>query len=88
MSKKVWYKVGDFLEVHWNDIICYSGWEEAGGNGPGTPPHACVSHGFLTCHTNDFLTLSATKGINGRVEYNQSITIPLGCITDIAKRNE
>lgn len=85
MSRKTSYKLGDFLEVSWNDIICFSGWEVLGGEGVGTPPHACVSYGFLVSHTTDYLTLSATKGINGRVEYNQSITIPLGCVSDVKK---
>lgn len=80
---KVSYKLGDFLKVSWQDIIAYSGWEEIDNGGPGISPHACVSYGFLTHQTTSFLTLSATKGINDVIQYNQSISIPLGCVTDI-----
>lgn len=82
-SNGVKYALEDFLQVDWVDIVAYSGWEEVGQPGPGTAPHACQSFGFLTRQDDEFLTLSATKGVNGRVEYNQSISIPLGCIKDI-----
>lgn len=84
-SESVSYKLEDFLAVYWNDIIAYAGWEELENGGPGHPPHACVSHGYLVKQDEEFLSLSATRGVNGRVEYNQSISIPLGCITDIKK---
>ena len=82
---KVSYKLGDFLRVEWDDIVAYSGWEEIDNGGPGVSPHVCESYGFLTHQSAKFMTLSATKGMNDLVQYNQSISIPLGCVTDIER---
>jgi hypothetical protein len=78
------YKIGDFVCVSWQDIVTFGGWQPSDTIEP-VEPHKCISYGFLTLLTEKFLTLAATKGVNGRTEYNQSISIPLGCINSIKK---
>lgn len=83
-EESVSYAIGDLLEVTWEDIITFMGWEGLDDEWEHIP-HACVSVGFLTKHTDKYLSLCATKGVNGRTEYNQGISIPLGNITNIRK---
>lgn len=78
------YAVGDFVCVQWDDIVTFSGWEDK-DTVVATEPHRCTSYGFQTKLTKKFLTLAATKGVNGNIEYNQLISIPLGCIESIKK---
>lgn len=84
MAKKTTYEIGDLLEVHWTDIVTFMGWEPLEDFWDHLP-HECVSVGYLTKHTDKYLSLCATKGRNGTTEYNQGISIPLGTINDIKK---
>lgn len=73
---------GSFLKVDWVDIVADSTWQEFSEEDE-NGVHDCTSFGFLTRNNKKFITLSATKSVNGSTEYNQSINIPWGVIGDI-----
>lgn len=76
------WKKGTFVKVDWVDIVVESSWQDfSDDNEKGV--HSCMSFGFITRNNKEFITLSATKGVNGSVEWNQSINIPWGAIKDI-----
>ncbi len=88
MSRKrepysVW-KRDTFVRVRWVDIVADSSWQDF-SNEEEKGVHDCVSFGFITRNNKHGITLSATRGVNGSVEYNQSINIPWGVISDISE---
>jgi hypothetical protein len=77
-------KKGDFVRVSWTDIVAESGWESyEKDEDDGKAVHACQSYGFVTRKNKTFVTVSATKGVNGGVEYNQSINIPWKSVENV-----
>lgn len=76
-------KKGMFVRVNWVDIVADSTWQEFDNEEDEHGIHACVSFGFITRNNKKYITLSATKGANGGIEYNQSINIPWGVISTI-----
>ena len=69
--------------VHWVDITTENGWQEE--DEPINVPHLCTSYGYLSEIVVDeklgkYITISGTMGVNGSTQYNQHITIPIGCI--------
>lgn len=76
-------KKGSFVRVNWVDIVADSTWQEFDNEEDEHGVHDCVSFGFITRNNKKYITLSATKGTNGSVEFNQSINIPWGVIQTI-----
>ena len=84
--------LGEFYRIDWHDIVSGGGWVNIDQT---METHMCSSYGFLTTVSigeksvggREFITLSATVGKNGSSEYNQHISIPIGCILSIQKIN-
>lgn len=84
MTKQEELKKGMFVRVQWVDIVADSSWQEF--REPEDDEHAvhdCTSFGFITRNNKKYITLSATKGVNGTTEYNQSINIPWGVVSQV-----
>jgi len=87
-TKKVLDKIPMYslVEVDWEDITTATGWTSDEGIIDKAFVSKCHSIGYITKKTEGMLTLSATVGVDeGFREWNQHITIPIGCITCIDK---
>jgi hypothetical protein len=84
LNYKAFLDVKDkLIRVDWVDIVCSAGWSQKGSGI--TPPHGIHSYGYLSEVVSDdilgdYITVSASLGVNGNEEYNQHITIPIGCV--------
>lgn len=78
-------KKGEFIRIDWHDIVTSGGWRTA--EMKPEPACACTSFGFYTgesdLHGLKSIQISATKGINGAVDYNQHITIPVATMVRV-----
>lgn len=71
---------GLFYKVSWLDIVAVHGWVSLEDK---SDPALCMSYGWCTSINDQNVRLSGTRGDNqdgSEPEYNQSISIPLGCI--------
>lgn len=77
--------VGHVVCVKWYDIVTWGGWTQAQNMiNEAQVPHVCETYGYYSFDAPYFIVVSATKGTNGTEEYNQHVTIPKGCIIDMA----
>lgn len=83
--KKVYdrLKMYSLIEVDWQDIVVQGGWVADNEIDRETLVSECHSVGYVTKKTDTVITLSATLGVDRKREWNQHITIPVGCITGI-----
>ncbi len=81
------WKLGELYEVHWEDIVAFSGWMAA--ENPSNVPARCITHGYLTDYKKGktgYVRISATYGVNDdgtQPEYTQHIVIPTGTIKSV-----
>lgn len=80
--------IGKIVKVQWLDIVGWSGWvdEKMEAECVKKPEH-CISWGYLSHVSGDaelpYVVVSGTYGTNNPNQYNQHMSIPLGCIIDI-----
>ena len=77
--------LGKQVEVEWEDIVAWGGWVGASKMGTeGTKPAHIFTQGTCSWIGDNYITISATYGGEGEgLEYNQHLTIPIGCILSI-----
>lgn len=79
--------LGRKVRVTWEDIVAWGGWVGLEKfEKDGQKPWLMETYGVLTWLTDSYVIISATRSIQEdatETEYNQHMTVPLGCIKSI-----
>ena len=71
------------VAVNWIDIVVDGGWVDKEKMESVSAPHPVDSIGYLSYVGEKYLVLSSSLSKNGPDQYNNHITIPLGCIESV-----
>lgn len=72
------------VSVEWEDIVVDADWvdKDKVGNSV-SPPHPVQTYGYLSFISDTYVVVSSTMSANSPDQYNNHISLPLGCITEI-----
>lgn len=75
--------LGALVRCDWEDIVTSSGWQDSNKMSEITGPHTAVSVGYVSFIHEGYIVLSSTISPNAPDQFNNHISIPIGCITSI-----
>ena len=72
------------VSVEWEDIVVDADWVDKDKIGNSvSPPHPVQTYGYLSFISDAYVVISSTMSANSPDQYNNHISLPLGCITEI-----
>lgn len=72
------------VSVDWLDIVVDPNWRDIEKIAEVDAPHPANSLGYLSFIADDYIVISGTVARNGPDQYNNHISIPLGCIRNVS----